>query len=35
MENYLATLGVDFKFKSLEINEKSIKLQIVNINKIK
>ena len=27
-ENYIATIGVDFKIKSLEIEEKNVKLQI-------
>lgn len=27
-ESYLATIGVDFKIKTLEIQEKTVKLQI-------
>ena len=27
-ENYMITIGVDFRFKSMKINDKIIKLQI-------
>lgn len=27
-ENFLSTIGVDFKFKTIKINDKNIKLQI-------
>ena len=27
-ENYMTTIGVDFRFKTLNINQKNIKLQI-------
>ena len=30
-DNYVTTIGVDFKIKTLEIDNKSVKLQIVNI----
>jgi Ras-related protein Rab-1A len=29
-DNYVTTIGVDFKIKTLEIDSKSIKLQIVS-----
>lgn len=29
VESYLSTLGVDFKFRQLEIMKKDVKLQIV------
>ena len=29
-ESYLTTIGVDFRFKTLELNGKRIKLQIVS-----
>ena len=28
-ENFYATIGVDFRFKNIEVDEKNIKLQIV------
>ena len=33
-ENFYATIGVDFRFKNITIDNKSIKLQIVKINNI-
>ena len=33
VESYLSTLGVDFKFRSLKIQDKDVKLQIVIISK--
>lgn len=30
-ENYVTTIGVDFKIKTLDLNGKSVKLQIVSI----
>ena len=30
-ENYVTTIGVDFKIKTVEIDSKSIKLQIVRL----
>jgi septin family protein len=30
-ENFYATIGVDFRFKNVEIDGKNVKLQIVNI----
>ncbi len=30
-ENFYATIGVDFRFKNIELDTKNIKLQIVNI----
>ena len=31
-ENFYATIGVDFRFKNITIDNKSVKLQIVRIN---
>ena len=32
-ENFYATIGVDFRFKNITIDNKSVKLQIVSKNK--
>ena len=29
-ENYMATMGVDFRFKSIKIDNKTVKLQILD-----
>ena len=31
-ENFYATIGVDFRFKNINIDNKSVKLQIVSNN---
>lgn len=31
-ESYLTTIGVDFRFKTFNVNGKSVKLQIVSTN---
>ena len=33
-ENFYATIGVDFRFKNITVDNKSVKLQIVRKNKI-
>lgn len=30
-DNYVTTIGVDFKIKTLELDQKSVKLQIVSL----
>ena len=34
-ENFYATIGVDFRFKNLTVDNKQVKLQIVSINYLK